>query len=229
MKECVALVPAAGMGSRMGARKAYLDFKGRPLLGLTLQALSAVPEITRVFVALHPEDMSLWEGRPLWPHGDPRPCKAVLGGETRAHSVREAFFSAFKEVGGDFLAVIHDAARPFANGKLISNVISHAYEGVAASCALDVVDTIKEIQQGGQVRTLDRSRLKAIQTPQVIHSRDLLLAWERWNSAGCPPVTDDLQLIEGMGVKVTLLPGDPMNVKVTHPHDLHRKNTLEIS
>ncbi|MGE4159859.1 MAG: 2-C-methyl-D-erythritol 4-phosphate cytidylyltransferase [Planctomycetota bacterium] len=225
--ECVALVPAAGMGTRMGARKAYLSHQGKPLLGLTLEVLARVPEITRVVVALQEKDLDLWNAAPLWPKGDPRPCKVVKGGATRAHSVMAAFQAAVSDVSAEFLVVIHDAARPFANGKQISEIISHAKEGVAAASAMDVVDTIKEVMGDGNIRTLERARLKAVQTPQVIHSRDFHRGLEQWVSSGFPPITDDLQLVEGCGVRVVLLPGDPQNIKVTYPQDLRVKNTRE--
>lgn len=222
--EAVALVPAAGVGSRMGAEvhKAFVTLKHKPMLWHSINQLNQVPEISKIVVALHADDFDYWntqedlvDGRKVW-----KEVVAVEGGETRSHSVREAFNKAIELQGDFFYACVHDAARPFASVDLISSVIQAAEGSGASGCALEVVDTIKQQDVEGFLKTLERKALKALQTPQVIRSDLFKKAYEIWEKQGFPNNTDDLQLIEGLNVKVALLRGDPKNIKITYRNDI---------
>jgi 2-C-methyl-D-erythritol 4-phosphate cytidylyltransferase len=220
----IALVPAAGLGARMGQsqHKAFITLENKPLLWHCLNQLSAVEEVSDIVIALHEDDFELWEsqadfteGRKSW-----KPITAVIGGETRAHSVLNAFEKAMELSEEDFYACVHDAARPFTGKKLIQEVIQAAEASGAAGCALNVVDTIKQQSADGQLKTLPRHSLKALQTPQVISSSIFKQGWAKWREAGKPKVTDDFQIIENLNVKVTLLEGDPKNKKITFESDI---------
>jgi 2-C-methyl-D-erythritol 4-phosphate cytidylyltransferase len=145
---------------------------------------------------------------------------AVTGGDSRTHSVHEAFKKALSLCADPFYACVHDAARPYASTQMIQAVIQAATESGAAACALEVVDTIKEQDESGTLRTLNRASLKAIQTPQVIRSDLFSKGYDNWANGNFQICTDDLQIIESLSVKIALLKGDPKNIKITYQNDI---------
>jgi 2-C-methyl-D-erythritol 4-phosphate cytidylyltransferase len=202
----IALVVAAGRGQRLGSEKpkALVFLGGRPMLEYSVDALRGVREIERVVVAL--------------PAGADAPAGTVgvVGGETRSESVRAALGAA----GPGDPVLVHDAARPLVTAELIERVLA-GLEGVdAAIAAAPVTDTIKEAAPDGLVsRTLDRSALWAVQTPQVFRRAALERALDR------PPeelarATDDAWLVEHDGGSVRLVAAPPENLKVTTDVDL---------
>lgn len=220
----IALIPAAGVGSRMqsSTHKAFLELNNKPLLWHCLDQLSQADEISEIVIALHKNDFCYWEsdkdlvqGRQCW-----KPIITVEGGETRAHSVFNAFVKAQELCDEEFYACVHDAARPYTGVSLIRAVIQAAEHTGAAGCALEVVDTIKRQFSDGHLETLPRSELRALQTPQVILSTIFAEGFSKWHQKGCYDVTDDFQIIEKGNVKVTLLPGRVENKKITFRGDI---------
>ena len=138
----------------------------------------------------------------------------VEGGATRSESVRNGL--ARVPEGADIVCV-HDAARPFATAALFTRVIAAVEGGAdAAVPALEVADTIKEIDAHGVVvRTPQRDRLVAVQTPQAFRAATLRAAHHRGGEA-----TDDAALVEAIGGRVVVVQGDPQNRKLTVPDDL---------
>ncbi len=221
----IALIPAAGTGSRLGApvHKAFVSYRGRPLVWHTLDRLSEVPGISRMVMALHAHDLPLWKQQEGFEEASAnwKPLTVIAGGATRAHSVGEALAEALQlEESEGFLACIHDAARPHASVDLITATLASAAKTGAGVAALPVTDTIKQVGADGQLTTLVRDTLKAMQTPQVIRADWLKKAYELWKNSGEPAVTDDIQMIEPLGRPVAVVPGDPANIKVTFPADL---------
>jgi 2-C-methyl-D-erythritol 4-phosphate cytidylyltransferase len=209
----VALVVAAGRGERLGypGPKAFVMCGGRPMLEWSIDALKAVPEIGHVVVALPPGVEA------------PAGTSGVPGGEERSHSVRAALHHT---LAGDPV-LVHDAARPLLTPAIVRACLAGLDAGAdAAIAAARVADTIKEGDADGTVvRTLDRSRLWAIQTPQVFR-RDVLeraLAQPHDVLAGA---TDDAALVEGMGGTVRLVECPRENLKVTTPDDLRVAGAL---
>lgn len=198
----VAAILAAGRGLRYGADKLAVRLHGRPIWRWAYEAYANHPSIDRVLLVAS-------EGN----RGElSQAGETILGGVTRQESSRAALEAA---VDADLL-VIHDGARPFVSEELISRVVEAAHRDGAAAAALPVTDTIKEVV-GGQIRTLDRSRLWAMQTPQAARP-DLL----RRAHAAADEVTDDMAMLEAIGISPTLISGDPRNVKITTPDDLAR-------
>jgi 2-C-methyl-D-erythritol 4-phosphate cytidylyltransferase len=203
----VALVVAAGRGERLGSGrpKAFVMLAGRPMLDWSLAALRAVDEIEHVVVALPPGVTA--------PHG----TLGVTGGEQRSLSV----LAALEAAPPDDVVLVHDAARPLLEPALVRDVLavlaSEDCDGAIA--AAPVTDTIKEAAGEEVVRTLDRHRLWAVQTPQAFHrpvlERALAAAPEVLGAA-----TDDASLVEAAGgtVRVVLAPRE--NLKVTTALDL---------
>jgi 2-C-methyl-D-erythritol 4-phosphate cytidylyltransferase len=203
----VALLVAAGRGERLGTGgpKAFVMLGGRPMLQWSIDALSAVDEVDRIVVALPP--------------GVPAPpgTVGVPGGAARSQSVR----AALRAAGDTDVVVVHDAARPLVTPEIVRDCLDAlaAHGCDAAIAAAPVTDTIKESRGQEVVRTLDRSCLWAIQTPQVFTrtalERALACADEDLAAA-----TDDASLVESGGGTVRLVPASRDNMKVTTPLDL---------
>ena len=202
-----ALLVAAGRGERLGSDgpKAFVVVGGRPLLEWSLDALRAVPAIERIVVAL-PDGVEAPEG-----------TVGVRGGAERSHSVRNALAAADAQ---DDVVLVHDAARPLVTPELVRRCLA-GLEGVdAAIAAARVTDTTKEAGPDGLVtRTLDRSRLWAVQTPQVFR-RPALEAVLAQGDDVLAAATDDASLVEAAGGRVRLVEAPRENLKVTTPVDL---------
>ena len=188
----VALVVAAGRGERLGTPvpKAFVNLAGRPM-------------VTGIVVALPPGVAA------------PAGTIGVPGGSERSHSVRAALAAA----GPDDVVVVHDAARPLVTPALIAACIDGLADADAAIAATPVTDTIKECEGERVARTLDRSRLWAVQTPQVFR-RDVLERALAQDDRVVAAATDDAALVEALGATVRIVPASPENFKVTTALDL---------
>jgi 2-C-methyl-D-erythritol 4-phosphate cytidylyltransferase len=208
----VALVVAAGRGERLGAAgpKAFVMCGGRPLVEWSIDALRAVPEIEHIVVAL--------------PAGVEAPAgtSGVAGGEERSHSVRAALHHT---LAGDPV-LVHDAARPLVTPEIVRATLAGLDGHDAAIAAARVTDTIKESADDATVaRTLDRSRLWAVQTPQVFRREVLERALGQPHDV-LAAATDDASLVEAMGGTVALVEAPRENLKVTTPEDLRLAEAL---
>jgi len=213
----VALIVAAGRGERRGAGgpKALVTVAGRPMLEWSIGALRAVPAVERIVVAL-PAD-----------HLDAAPpgVTVVAGGATRSESVRAALAVA----GDDEVVVVHDAARALVTPALFREAIAELQRSQADAviAAAPVTDTIKQVGDDNRsvLATIDRSRLWAVQTPQVFWRAALERAL-RAPAEQLAAATDDAWLIEQQGGTVTVLPAPPENFKITTPLDLRLAELL---
>jgi 2-C-methyl-D-erythritol 4-phosphate cytidylyltransferase len=201
----VGIVPAGGSGERLGVDrpKAFVVLAGRPLLDWSVEVLSAICD--RVVVAV--------------PAGHESPPDRVAGGPSRSASVRAGLAAAPEAT----MAVVHDAARPLVTRDLVERCIA-ALEGGAADgviAAAPVTDTIKQADGSGRVtRTLDRSTLWAVQTPQVFRAEALRRALEV-DDATLAAATDDASLVEAAGGTIGVVEAPRENLKVTTETDLH--------
>ena len=152
----------------------------------------------------------------------------VFGGATRQASVR-AGLEALAPRKPD-IVLIHDAARPFASAALVSRAIAAAEQSGAAIPALPVTDTVKTVDAAGQVdKTLDRNSLRLVQTPQSFAFPALLDAHRRAAAAGRDDFTDDAALAEWAGLKVSVFPGEPGNIKITNAGDFARAEAMQFA
>lgn len=212
--DVVALVVAGGVGRRLGHElpKALVPCARRPLLSWSLDALSEVPEIKEVVVALPAGTDTVG----LLPQG----VVGVTGGSERSHSVRAALDAVRSEAE---LVLVHDAARPLVTPSEVVRVIAAVARGEAdgATAASPVTDTIKVVVPGTVTvaRTLDRGALWAVQTPQVFKRAALEAALDQ-PDAVLAAATDDASLVEGSGGKVVVVETSPENRKVTTRLDL---------
>jgi 2-C-methyl-D-erythritol 4-phosphate cytidylyltransferase len=208
------VIAAAGSGQRLGAGgpKAFVELAGRPMIEWSLDAFREAGTISEIVVAAPPG------------HGEAgaEGIVTVAGGEHRSESVANALALC----GGEFI-VVHDAARPLVTPGLIDAIVDElaAEEdaaGVVAGSA--VTDTIKQVGAGGGVeRTLDRSGLWAVQTPQAFRADVLREALADPDSL--PEATDDAMLVERKGGRVLIHSSSPANIKVTTPFD---RNLAEL-
>ena len=204
----VALVVAAGRGERLGSAgpKALVELGGRPMLEWSVAALRAVPSVTEIVVALPPGARA------------PQGCAGVPGGDVRSASVRAALAAA--GAGADPV-LVHDAARPLVTPELIEAVLAGLDGADCAIAAARVTDTIKEAGASLEVtRTVDRSLLWRVQTPQVF-TRAALERALALPAAEVAAATDEAQLVERCGGRVRIVPAPAENLKVTTPLDLH--------
>jgi len=208
-----AIIVAAGSGTRMaGADKLFTEVAGQPLLAHAIAPFQECASIERIVLVMAP--LNLKRGRDLVErYGFTKAIALVKGGERRQDSVRLGL----EALGGCEYVAVHDGARPLATPELIARGLEAARETGAAAPALPIADTVKEAGPNGIVlRTLDRSRLWAVQTPQVFRY-ELLLRAHREITAD---VTDDAAMVESLGEPVRLFEGSRANIKVTTVEDL---------
>ncbi|WP_418724914.1 2-C-methyl-D-erythritol 4-phosphate cytidylyltransferase [Dysosmobacter sp.] len=213
---CAALVAAAGSASRMGGvDKQLTELDGVPVLVRTLLALENARRVDTIVVAAR-EDQLVEISRLCREYGITKCAKVVRGGENRVHSVLLAAL----EAGDAELLAVQDGARPLTTPQLIDEVIALAERCGAAAPAVQVKDTVKQVRSDGAVeRTLDRSALRAVQTPQVFQADLLKAALQSALESGAA-VTDDCGAVERLGKTVYLTEGDETNLKITTPADL---------
>lgn len=214
---CTALVAAAGSSSRMGGEnKLLLPLNGVPVLVRTLQALQQAKNVQEIIVATRESDI-VEISQLCRTYGVTKVKKVVRGGETRAHSVLLAALEADPKAR---LLAVQDGARPLVRPELIDDVIIAAARCGAAAPAVPVKDTVKAVRKDGAVeKTLDRSALRAVQTPQVFQG-DLLKAALQSAIEKETPITDDCSAVELLGKTVYLTEGDEENIKITTPVDV---------
>lgn len=199
-----ALIVAAGRGERLGSDrpKAFAVLAGRPMLEWAIDALRDAPEVGEIVVAL-PDGYEAPEG-----------CIGVRGGAERSHSVRAALAAS----SGDPV-LVQDAARPMLTPEIVAACLAGLGDADAAIAAAPVTDTIKEAAGGEVSRTLDRSVLWAVQTPQVFRRAALEAALAQPDEV-LAAATDDASLVEAAGGTVRIVPTSARNMKVTTPDDL---------
>ncbi len=217
----VAIIPAAGSGTRIGGQipKQFLEIGGAPILVHTLRRFDECSEIGAIVVALRDDAVEPFR-QSLSAFGLRKPVRLVGGGAERSDSILAAL-----EVAREFqpeLVAVHDAVRPFVTREQISLVLSKAREMGAAILALPATDTIKEVEDGLIRCTIDRQRIWRAQTPQAFRYDLLLRANREARADGLPSAmtTDDALLVERLGVPVAVIEGSPNNIKITSPEDL---------
>lgn len=217
--KCWAVLPAAGVGSRMGQAtpKQYLEINGVTLLEHSLRSLLDCPQIQQVAVALHAEDTF---AQSLAVLKDSRVCR-VTGAAQRSGSVLAGLRALEPLADPQDWVLVHDAARPCLSQAsielLINTVMGSATGGLLA---LPVVDTVKLAQGDHLVKqTLDRTQLWRAQTPQMFRLHELTAALESAARSG-NEITDEASAMELAGHDVQLVAGEAANLKVTVPDDL---------
>jgi 2-C-methyl-D-erythritol 4-phosphate cytidylyltransferase len=218
-RRTVAIVPAAGRGERLGAgtSKALVPIAGVALIRHAVLSLRACELVGHVVVAAPPDHVS--QTRAAAGEQDDR-LTVLAGGEERADSVGRALGVAARE--SPDVVLVHDAARAFTPVAVIRSVAEAVQAGAPAAIpVLPVPDTVKQVDsEGAVVATADRSRLRAVQTPQAFATEVLLRAYRQRSKPATGGVTDDARLVELLGERVRTVPGDPRAMKITTRFDL---------
>jgi len=211
-----ALIPAAGVGARMGASapKQYIRIGGKPMLRHTLDAFLSSDLIAHTFIVVSPDDPYIDSVAPN--HG-----VTVLrcGGASRMESVRNGLAVLASTLAPSDWVLVHDAARPGLTAELIEKLISATGEHpVGGLLGLPVVDTVKRCIEGEACGTIPRNGLWLAQTPQMFRYQ---LLRQALNAATDPnTITDDASAVEALGLTPKLVEGHPRNLKVTLPDDI---------
>jgi len=220
-----AVVVAAGRGIRAGggAPKQYREIRGAPVIRHALSLFLDHPEVDMVQPVIHSGDAAAFAEASVGLKVRP----AAHGGATRQISVRCGLEALEKE--RPRIVLVHDAARPFTSAALISSAIVAGASGGAVP-GLTLTDTIKAVDADGRVvDTVDRSRLRAVQTPQAFLYDGLLAAHRRAFVAGRDDFTDDAALAEWAGMTVTIFEGETGNMKLTTEEDFARVAAADLA
>ncbi|HVN30791.1 MAG TPA: 2-C-methyl-D-erythritol 2,4-cyclodiphosphate synthase [Thermoanaerobaculaceae bacterium] len=205
------IVVAAGSSSRFGTDKLSVPLFGQSVLERAVAAVRAAYPDAPLALVVRAEQVEAVQH--VW---GPKGVLVVAGGLHRQDSVRSGFDALNPD--DDTVVLIHDAARPFVPVEDVHRVASSAGERGAALLAVPVVDTVKRLRSDGTVETtVPRDRLARALTPQAFRAGVLRRAW---STVGEAAWSDEAALVERAGGEVMAVPGDPRNVKVTHPEDL---------
>src|ERR1700685_1174652 len=216
------ILPAAGLGTRMGreksgtSRKQFMLLEGAPILIHTIRKFLQCPSVTEIVVALRAEDMD-WARGLIQQERPQKTVRVVEGGESRQQSVENALASLSPDT--DVVAV-HDAVRPFIDSDLVEKVIAQAADTGAAIVGIVPVDTVKQVHKNKIRATLPREHLVLAQTPQVFRFDLLKRAFESAR-ADAFTGTDEASLVERLEqVEVSVVQGSDRNIKITKPTDM---------
>jgi 2-C-methyl-D-erythritol 4-phosphate cytidylyltransferase / 2-C-methyl-D-erythritol 2,4-cyclodiphosphate synthase len=218
------VIVAAGSSRRMaGMDKLLAPIAGRPLIAWTVGAVAAARSVGRIVVVAAPERVAEWQ-EAAWVRDLDAVVDVVAGGPSRQVSVANGVrrLTELDPDGGDRTVLVHDGARPLASPALVDAVTAAVETHGAALPVLPVVETLKRVEDGRVIETVDRATLGAAQTPQGARRSLLLRAWEAFPPDGEREFTDEASLLEACRIPVHAIPGDPANFKVTLPDDLHR-------
>lgn len=219
MSNNIALIPAAGFGSRMGNEvpKQYLPLLGNPMIFHAINRLCSAQAIKQVYVVLSPED-TIWN-KYDWNAFMPKLKPLFCGGDTRAESVLNGLKKIREEIQTDDWVLVHDAARPCLTASHLANLIQTiGNDDVGGLLAVPVADTLKRADEQGRVKqTEPREGLWQAQTPQMFRYGVLVKALE---ALGTDTPTDESRAVEHLGFHPKLVACDSQNIKVTYPQDL---------
>jgi 2-C-methyl-D-erythritol 4-phosphate cytidylyltransferase len=224
MTRVTAILPAAGMGTRMGGEtpKQFLELDGVPILLHTLRRLASCDAITEIILATRADEVRRMEE--LFRQEKFRqPIRVVKGGATRQESVA----AALEHVGNDVeLVAVHDAVRPFVTREQVSRVIEEARKCGAAILGIPAMDTVKEVKRSSLPQdvalitgTIPRERVVLAQTPQVFQTKLLNEAFAKAAADGVN-ASDESGLVERLGHDVHVVHGTERNIKITKPSDM---------
>jgi 2-C-methyl-D-erythritol 4-phosphate cytidylyltransferase len=223
MSKFAVILPAAGNSSRFqqqNRKKVFVELKGRPVWVRTAEYFVNRDDVVQTLIAVSPDDLD-WFREKFQANLAFLNIQIVAGGKERVDSVQNALVKVRDDA--DFVAV-HDAARPLLAKAWVNEVFAAAEKHGAAMLAIPVTATLKRVDQNQQIQqTVDRAGLWAAQTPQVFR-RELLR--DAFAKRGSLAATDEAQLVEKLGRPVHVVPGSPLNIKITTPDDFRMAEHL---
>jgi len=224
MGRIAAIIPAAGLGTRMGAEmpKQFLELDGMPLLIFTLKRLAACPSITEFLIATRADGIASLEERVAKARIG-QPVRVVPGGDTRQQSVANALAQVDPSTE---IVLVHDAVRPFVTREQVERVIAEARARGAAILGIPAIDTVKEVKRASLPEdvalisaTIPRERIVLAQTPQVF-AYALLRDALRKAQEDDVNASDEAAAVERFGHQVFVVLGSDRNLKITRPSDM---------
>jgi len=224
MSRIAAIVPAAGLGTRMGAEtpKQFLELDGMPLILFTLRRLAASAAITDFFISTRAEDIVSLQDT-VAKAGLGRPARVVHGGDTRQQSVANALAQVDPTTE---IVLVHDAVRPFVTLEQVERVIVEARTRGAAILGIPAIDTVKEVKRASLPQdvalitsTIPRERIVLAQTPQAFQYALIRDAFRAGQKDGVT-ASDEAGLVERLGHDVYVVQGSDRNLKITRPADM---------
>jgi 2-C-methyl-D-erythritol 4-phosphate cytidylyltransferase len=224
MSRIAAIVPAAGLGTRMGTGqpKQFLELDGLPLIIFTLRRLAASTAITEFLIATRADDIASLEDK-IAQAGLGRPAVVIRGGATRQQSVANALAQVNSATE---IVLVHDAVRPFPTQKQVERVIAEARTRGAAILGIPAIDTVKEVKRASLPEdvalisaTIPRERIVLAQTPQAFSCALLREAFHKAEQDGVT-ASDEAALVERLGRDVYVVLGSERNLKITRPSDM---------
>jgi 2-C-methyl-D-erythritol 4-phosphate cytidylyltransferase len=216
---CVAVIVAGGTGKRFGdaTPKQFLELSGKPVIVRSIEAFANNENVSSIIVAVHSE----WYNHAKKLIEDFKLSKVkdiVVGGITRQDSVAAAIRTETAK-NADFI-LVHDAVRPLVTNDLINRIIEETEEYGAVVPGVMINDTLKEQNfKGMAIKTLEREKVRAIQTPQGFWSDTLISAFESAKNSNFQG-TDDASVVEFFGYKIRIVDGEVNNIKITDPKDI---------
>lgn len=220
LKKIFALIPAAGMGKRMGAgcNKQYLLLEGEPILAHTIRVFENAPFIAGIYLVAPEQEIAYCREEVVERYGFSKVRAIVAGGSERQHSVSNGL-QAMQGVEADDVVLIHDGVRPFVPVGVLQAAATAASEAGGAVVAVPVKDTVKVARDGVITETPPREQLWLAQTPQAFRY-GLISAAHAAASAEGFLGTDDASLMERQGWQLRVVMGDYRNIKITTPEDM---------
>ncbi|HXL22418.1 MAG TPA: 2-C-methyl-D-erythritol 4-phosphate cytidylyltransferase [Candidatus Dormibacteraeota bacterium] len=224
MSRIAAILPAAGLGTRMGAEtpKQFLELDGTPIVIHSVRRIAACPLVTDIILATRGDGIASLEERVRAEKLKQR-VRVVRGGDSRQDSVAQAL----AEVSDDTeIVLVHDAVRPFVTVEQITRVIEEARRCQAAILGIPAMDTVKEVKRASLpedvaliTATIPRERVVLAQTPQAFSTKLLKEAFARAQADGVS-ASDEAGLVERIGHDVHVVLGSESNIKITKPADM---------
>ena len=224
MSRIAAILPAAGLGTRMGADtpKQFLELDGTPIVIHSVRRIASCPLVTDIIVATRADVVDSLEER-IRGEQFMQTVRVVRGGDSRQDSVALAL----QEVSDDTeLVLVHDAVRPFVTREQIARVIEEARRCQAAILGIPAMDTVKEVKRASLpedvaliIGTIPRERVVLAQTPQVFATKLIKEAFARAQGDGVN-ASDEAGLVERIGHDVHVVLGSERNIKITKPADM---------
>ena len=224
MSRITAILPAAGLGTRMGAEtpKQFLELEGTPIVIHSVRRLASCPLITDIIIATRGDVVASLQAE-LAGESHGKNISVIRGGDSRQDSVALAL----REVSADAeIILVHDAVRPFVTVEQITRVIEEARKCQAAILGIPAMDTVKEVKRASLPEdvalitgTIPRERVVLAQTPQAFSARLLREAFARAEADGVN-VSDEAGLVERLGHDVHVVLGSERNIKITRPADM---------
>src|ERR1700726_3731924 len=224
MSRIAAIIPATGLGTRMGAEtpKQFLELDGMPLVIFALRRLAMCPDITDFFISTRADDVVSLEDK-VAKAGLGRPARVVHGGDSRQQSVANALAQVDPSTE---IVLVHDAVRPFVSPAQIDRVIAEARSRGAAILGIPAIDTVKEVKRASLPEdvalinaTIPRERIVLAQTPQAFTYAILRDAFKKAQQDDVT-ASDEAALVERLGRDVFVVLGSERNLKITRPANM---------